>query len=191
MSFFLQRIIVYNPQIEKVKKSNQSVQCLSKINALLGSRKAKYEPDQKRHKRTPSLNWGGKNPKNEVEKFGTSWKLVEQLSKNSSFVSIKHWLAKCWWRGGVEGFGGEEAMVLVVLVEVVLVEVVVGKKWRQKLQKLTLCTYSCRWCGERVKGPKVSNKENSKSKYLSKKNSSQKKKNTQNKTPSDILSTFL
>ena len=84
---------------------------------------------------------------------------MEQLSKNSSFVSIKHWLAKCWWRGGVEGFGGEEAMVLVVLVEVVLVEVVVGKKWRQKLQKLTLCTYSCRWCGERVKGPEVSNIE--------------------------------
>ena len=82
-------------------------------------------------------------------------------------------------------------MVLVLVLVLVLVEVVVGKKWRQKLQKLTLCTYSCRWCGERVKGPKVSNKENSKSKYLSKKNSSQKKKNTQNKTPSDILSTFL
>ena len=52
---------------------------------------------------------------------------MEQLSKNSSFVSIKHWLAKCWWRCGAEGFGGEGAMVLVVVLVVmvvVLVEVV-------------------------------------------------------------------
>ena len=89
---------------------------------------------------------------------------MEQLSKNSSFFqSSTYWLSDggeaelealvekgrwCWWWWyGVGGGGG------------VGVKLVVGKKWRQKLQKLTLCTYSCMWCGERDKGPKVSNIE--------------------------------
>ena len=62
-------------------------------------------------------------------------------------VERRSW--RFWWRrgDGVVGGGGG-----------VGVKLVVGKKWRQKLQKLALCTYSCRWC-EKAKGPKVSNIE--------------------------------
>ena len=64
-------------------------------------------------------------------------------------VERRSW--RFWWRRGDGVVGGGVGGG-------VGVKLVVGKKWRQKLQKLTLCTYSCRWC-EKAKGPKVSNIE--------------------------------
>ena len=94
-------------------------------------------------------------------------------------VERRSW--RFWWRrgDGVVGGGGG-----------VGVKLVVGKKWRQKLQKLT-CALTLAGGVRKSRDQKCQIWKNSKSKHLFKKNSSQKEKNTKNKTPSDILSTYL
>ena len=114
---------------------------------------------------------------------------MEQLSKNSSFVSIKHFLAKWWWRGGVGGFGGEGAMVLLVVVEVLE-----WSWWWERSEEIAE-TYFVHlllrvvWESQGTKSVKF---RKTPSPNICLKRTAAKKRRTQkNKTPSDILSTFL